>query len=302
MRAQPRIEITPSKSSTQASKGHSDPRHHNATKATNYSLSSSGDDKLHRASTTFSDLMPRRQGDIFSASLAERRQQQPPTPLQVGDGRNPDHAPLRVPMEPVPHAVSPLSAAQGGRYDEAVSEHPSFSWPSPQTVWLPSGNAGLQRIADDNVNGPVVDMYTAWARLESPSDYADPSPRTQSLARRPRRSKSTSDGLRRPDEFAPASPPPPPPPAKSLARSSGHRAADSPLFSPLALYFRGQDFPSTRKGEKTLIGQNGWLERTEFVTGREHKASQKKTGILESIKKIAKDVVSHSRRDRPWKC
>ena len=65
------------------------------------------------------------------------------------------------------------------------------------------------------------------------------------------------------------------------------------LFSPLALYFRGDDFPTEKKGEKTMIGQNGWLECTEQTDRNKIKQTpQKKTGILDGIRKIAKDVVS----------
>ena len=42
-----------------------------------------------------------------------------------------------------------------------------------------------------------------------------------------------------------------------------------------------------------MIGQNGWLERTGVTAEKEKKTPQKKTRILDSIKKIAKDMVSH---------
>ncbi|KAH0495548.1 hypothetical protein TgHK011_009090 [Trichoderma gracile] len=69
------------------------------------------------------------------------------------------------------------------------------------------------------------------------------------------------------------------------------------LFSPLALYFRGDDFPVEKKGEKTMIGQNGWLECTEQSDPNKNKQTpQRKTGILDGIRKIAKDM---SRRSQP---
>lgn len=46
-----------------------------------------------------------------------------------------------------------------------------------------------------------------------------------------------------------------------------------------------------KKGEKTMIGDNGWLERTDKGADAAKKAPQKKAGILDSIKKIAKDMV-----------
>jgi hypothetical protein len=70
---------------------------------------------------------------------------------------------------------------------------------------------------------------------------------------------------------------------------------NTPLFSPLQFYFRGTDYPTAKKGEKTMIGDNGWLERTDRgVVDHVAKTPQKKTGILDSIKKMAKDVVSQS--------
>ncbi|TFA97568.1 hypothetical protein CCMA1212_010658 [Trichoderma ghanense] len=74
------------------------------------------------------------------------------------------------------------------------------------------------------------------------------------------------------------------------------------LFSPLALYFRGDDFPTEKKGEKTMIGQNGWLECTEQTDPNKNKQMpQRKTGILDGIRKIAKDVsgLHQGRRIQP---
>lgn len=71
------------------------------------------------------------------------------------------------------------------------------------------------------------------------------------------------------------------------------RGVGTDLFSPLALYFRGDDFPIEKKGEKTMIGQHGWLESTEQTLYDKNKQSpQKKTRILDGIRKIAKDMVS----------
>lgn len=82
------------------------------------------------------------------------------------------------------------------------------------------------------------------------------------------------------------------PPMPQVANLRAENAPSTPLFSPLQLYFRGPDFPSVKKGEKTMIGDNGWLERTDKGVDAAKKAPQKKVGILDSIKKIAKDMVS----------
>jgi hypothetical protein len=65
------------------------------------------------------------------------------------------------------------------------------------------------------------------------------------------------------------------------------------VFSPLALYFHDHGYPAERKGKKTMIGQNGWLEITERSGGYNKQTSPKKTSILDGIRKIAKDMVSY---------
>lgn len=65
------------------------------------------------------------------------------------------------------------------------------------------------------------------------------------------------------------------------------------MFSPLALYFSDNEFPTARKGKKTMIGHNGWLETPERSRCHDDKQiSPKKTSILNGIRKIAKDIVS----------
>lgn len=41
-----------------------------------------------------------------------------------------------------------------------------------------------------------------------------------------------------------------------------------------------------------MIGEKGWLERTETSPDKAKKGNTKKMGILDGIKKIAKDMVS----------
>ncbi|PNY23172.1 Uncharacterized protein TCAP_06889 [Tolypocladium capitatum] len=284
-RARQRLEETPTKSTAQSQQGASSRR-----KMT-YSLSSSGGDGESRvASTTFSDLMPKRQGDIFAASLAERRQQPAPALIQVGDRRTAARTPHRAQLELVSHAVSPLSPRRGRRQGGADSGEVSPYYPSGQPESFYTRNTTSDS-SDANVNGPVMDMYKAWAQRTSPIEYPEPPPRVQSLAQLPRRSKSTSDGLAS-DGMRFSEGPPPPLPTLNPARGTAVQPADSPLFSPLALYFRGNDFPSIKKGEKTMIGHNGWLERTGKASEKVKKTPQKKAGILESIKKIAKDMTA----------
>lgn len=64
------------------------------------------------------------------------------------------------------------------------------------------------------------------------------------------------------------------------------------VFSPLSLYFRDEENPAERKGKKTMIGQNGWLEITERSSCCNKQTSPKRIGVLDGIKKIARDIVS----------
>jgi hypothetical protein len=88
--------------------------------------------------------------------------------------------------------------------------------------------------------------------------------------------------------------------AETLQSSNGCIEPNLP-FSPLPLYFRGRSFPSARKGEKTTIGQNGWLECTSNVFENHKKPPVKKSGFLKSIKKMAKDMVRIEINTIAWK-
>lgn len=104
----------------------------------------------------------------------------------------------------------------------------------------------------------------------------------------PRRTQSNAEQFRHHGLIYQAAEPLPPMPTRAEAIAS----IESPLFSPLASYFRGPDFPSEKKGGKTMIGDNGWLERTQSVSEQAKRSPSKRIGILEAIKKIAKDMVS----------
>lgn len=64
---------------------------------------------------------------------------------------------------------------------------------------------------------------------------------------------------------------------------------ESPMFSPFPFYVQGQDFQ--KRGGKTMIGDGGWLERTELDGEKKGKNGGKKLGLLDGIRKIAKDMV-----------
>ncbi|KAJ4153277.1 hypothetical protein LMH87_009772 [Akanthomyces muscarius] len=134
----------------------------------------------------------------------------------------------------------------------------------------------------------VVDIYNDWTQIyRSGVSPHSPEPvrSRDSGTSHPRRSKSLAEGMRRQTS-----------PAKTSRNTEPERQAysppdvvsESPTFSPLPLYFRGQDFPTFKQGGKTLIGNNGWLENTG--QDGESKTPQKRAGIFDSIKKIARDM------------
>jgi hypothetical protein len=67
---------------------------------------------------------------------------------------------------------------------------------------------------------------------------------------------------------------------------------DSPMFSPFPFYFQDSDGAPEKKGEKTLIGLDGWLEKTDQDADKGKKNALRKLGIWDGFKKMAKDVVS----------
>lgn len=86
------------------------------------------------------------------------------------------------------------------------------------------------------------------------------------------------------------------PPSQLNIKSEGHLLQEEPQYSPLTPFFVDKEYPGPKKGSKTLIGENGWLQRTN--TGKTSNSSpQKKGGILDSIKKVAKELGA-SRRGR----
>ena len=255
-------------------------------------LSSSDEDTTGLDSPNFSDLMPGRQYPAmdggFSSSLAGRRQRAPPAPIETGSGRRYDHMLHRAEMEPVPEPVSPLGQGRLGNSqytDDSASlysQDPRYSR-HPEPLYVLEGHA---RSKSSISNSERISTLNDWKAAYSPPKREEATPRQEPLINRPRRSKSNAEGLRQ-AHFVDEQPYPLPqqlavavPPSEDL------------LFSPLQFYFRGTDFPTAKKGEKTMIGDNGWLERTEKLQETPKKANQKKNGILDSIKKIAKDMVS----------
>ncbi|KAH8897811.1 hypothetical protein GQ53DRAFT_624464, partial [Thozetella sp. PMI_491] len=62
------------------------------------------------------------------------------------------------------------------------------------------------------------------------------------------------------------------------------------MFSPLTPFFQTEADPGVRKSSKTLIGDDGWLEKTAQLE-RAKMSPHRKAGFLDSIVKKAKDLV-----------
>ncbi|QUC20805.1 uncharacterized protein UV8b_05046 [Ustilaginoidea virens] len=145
----------------------------------------------------------------------------------------------------------------------------------------------------ERANNELVDVCTKWTDTPSPHPQRDYPKRQQSLIQKPKRSKSTTETLKRSSMLSHTS-------AEGLPMNTSpeipqnlrSRVSPSSQFSPLPLYFRGQSFPSTKAGGKTMVGHNGWLECTGTILEDGKKSQSKRMGFLHSIKRIAKDVTA----------
>ncbi|KAF9765976.1 hypothetical protein IL306_001675 [Fusarium sp. DS 682] len=256
-------------------------------------------------SPTFSELMPGRHSgssrDLFSASIAERRQLNPPSPLQLATGRRSGIVPRPAEMEDIPDAVSPLG--QGSFEREPIFDDSASSVYSPQHTARPSPLHLSHVRSRSKVNFVGEGSYEGRDRSHDRSMIKESASHPEPLVNRPRRSKSTADGLRNARAIEVHSPPIPQVVTVGSDNSNYRQAVqDTPVFSPLQFYFRGTDYPSSKKGEKTMIGENGWLERPDGGADQSSRAPQKKNGILDNIKKLAKDMTElhyTSRRAQP---
>lgn len=260
-------------------------------RAESSTLQSKPHETISIVSPTFSELMPRATDD----SLAKRRQKAALAQIDVSALHRSATKPQRSQMERVDAAVSPLSANNSTKKD-AGNRAPSSSYSSrglelqsPRPLNIPSNRRSQPRQHSDD---GVVDIYNDWTQIYrsgvSPLSPEPVRPHDNGTPH-PRRSKSLAEGMRRQRSPAKTSRNPEP---ERQAYYPPDMVSESPMFSPLPLYFRGQDFPTAKQGGKTLIGNNGWLENTG--QDGENKTPQKRVGIFDSIKKIARDMVSYS--------
>ncbi|GKT49434.1 uncharacterized protein ColSpa_09615 [Colletotrichum spaethianum] len=214
-------------------------------------------------STTFSELMPasshKAKGSLVS-SLAERRRQHTPTPVNVNARRqyativdNPESVP-HVPQPTTPDNPSPASIDQ---VDSSSVYSQGEGQPSPLHI---KRDDIPQHIKN------VLQSYSGWKDPNAPAlapSMANHGGGAQGYGPHMGR----LEALRQPVMDA------------------------SQIYSPLRPYFAYKDLPVQKIAGKTLIGEQGWLERPDQTPDRKKKDnSPKKPGLLDSLKKIAKEM------------
>lgn len=237
--------------------------------------------------------------DPTSSNLAERRHKLLPPALLTSRRGDTIHKLQRSRMEQMPMGVSPLTpfrhecdAGRGtGERGSYCSEMQDYRQPTPR-------NAGLDRFSMDNGHVPVEldELGQKWTD-NCDSGVAPTIPLANRSKRRNRhREVDNGNYLNQhcdpdpEDLLAPRTYLPPPDPYRTPLVAQFQQ---SPLFSPLPLYFRMQGCPVVKKGEKTMIGSDGWLERTNDSAVQSKTLARKKTGILDNLRKIAKDMVRY---------
>lgn len=251
-------------------------------------------------SPAFSDLIPK-SIDIpaHTGSLAWRRNQMPPPPIktssqirQYHDSSSEQKSGTVSEVSPERQPLSKQSSACRSGAGKGTGNSSSLNSSDFKSSERNDDIIGYGSPSQPG-DGASIDMYNSWANMQSSNTRPEYPRRHQSLMRRPRRSKSTVEYVNLSSPICSASVEAAPiAPSPQISRNLDAVVEPSPQFSPLPLYFRGQSFPSTKRGEKTMIGQNGWLECTGTVFDDDKKPQTKRMGFLNSIKKIAKDVAS----------
>lgn len=219
------------------------------------------------------------------ATLAGRRNQTLPSPVNTSssvwkprDSAEHNSHPLRSPAFREDHGRQPFVTS------EMSSSHYEGSANTNYTV--ENMDSMLQ------VNRATEKIYKSWANATTPEVNSQYPRRQQSLAQRLRQSQT----INRDTDWPQVSPTFSSDPSPYLAPREGPQDLQStPLpssqYSPLPLYFRGQGYPTAKRGGKTMIGCNGWLESTEKPSEYAKKPHSKRFAFIDSIKRMAKDVV-----------
>ncbi|RNJ56182.1 hypothetical protein D7B24_007665 [Verticillium nonalfalfae] len=251
-----------------------------------------GGDKRCSTSTTFSDLMPPFSDKIGrpSGTIAERRCQNTPNRIAVDEARKYGTFVHRAPT--VPAACHPLKA------------HPVFapiddSWSSvysqeehradPRVRPLSVEKSAVSRRIDD-----VLQTYHDWDPMEiSSPELLSPEPlnlKSPTRNRSPHPERRCAESSRQAPQLV------------TRAEQPKQVTGEVDSYSPLVTYFAFEGLPVQKIGGKTLIGEQGWLKRPNPNQTPEHKkknGSPKKTGLLDSIKKMAKGMTESKNVRRP---
>lgn len=232
--------------------------------------------------TCFEDAMPLPPHRASTMTLAERRQRSTPAPIRIVDARHfVNAAPRRPHIESVPDAVSPLNPREmytSGRGPETQSSfYPSTLHTSQQPEPLI-----IRHSEDHHVDRTLENLFEPFGEWLPRSCHPE---QEASPPKELHRSKSAAAGLESRNTETSASP---------EKEDRDLEMTNTPAFSPFPYYFRGEDFPSQKMGQKTLIGEGGWLERTNESPDKFKKGAEKKGGFINGIKRLAKDIVSNT--------
>ncbi|KAG6042316.1 hypothetical protein E4U17_001524 [Claviceps sp. LM77 group G4] len=143
------------------------------------------------------------------------------------------------------------------------------------------------------VNQATGKIYKSWANATTPEVNSQYPRRQQSLAQRLRRSQTIDRDTDWPQASSTfLSEPSPYVDPREGPQDLQSTPLSSSQYSPLPLYFRGQGYPTAKRGGKTMIGCNGWLESTEKPSEYAKKPHSKRFAFIDSIKRMAKDVTA----------
>ncbi|OBR03690.1 hypothetical protein CH63R_12817 [Colletotrichum higginsianum IMI 349063] len=219
-------------------------------------------------STTFSELMPssnhKPKGSLAS-SIAERRRQHTPTPVNINDHQQ--YGTLVndtniIPLVPQPRTPNSPPLPGIDHVDSSSVYSQSEGQPSPLHI----KRDDIPRHIEN-----VMQSYSGW----KDSNVQAPVPDVLGHG-----GNAQGHG-----------------PYKGRLEALRQPVMDvSQIYSPLRPYFAYKDLPTQKIAGKTLIGEQGWLERPNQTPDRKKDSSPKKPGLLDSLKKMAKDMGKSSNR------
>ncbi|OLN91995.1 hypothetical protein CCHL11_01656 [Colletotrichum chlorophyti] len=235
-----------------------------------------GQDGHESDSTTFSELMPnstQKATDYIASNIAERRRHQTPAPVHVEDRRQyttlldtyKDMPPSSV-AKPVANPVTPdnLSPTSFGQVDSSSIYSQQDNEPSPLHIQRDDIPRHIEN---------VLQSYSGWKGPNAPA--LPPGMPNRGGDQEHALHRGRLDDLKQPVMDA------------------------SQIYSPLRPYFAFKEMPLQKIAGKTLIREQGWLERPNNTPEHKKDSSPKKPGLLDSLKKIAKEMTESKANRRP---